>query len=79
MSADSSQTVEVFAQPLKCQVCGHNRFWRGDAQLTDSTASAFERVIFSPDSPETIYQWVVYFACEKCGYMHWFMKASALA
>lgn len=77
MTASTSHPVEVFGRPLKCPVCGHNRFWDGDAQLMDTTLAQGEREIYRAvvPNPNPTYRTAIYYACERCGHMLWFLKA----
>jgi hypothetical protein len=79
MTASASHPVEVFGRPLKCPVCGHDRFWDGDAQLMDTALAQGEREIYPAvvpnPMPKPTYRTVIYYACERCGNMLWFLKA----
>ena len=57
--------VEIADKPLACLVCGHDTFWKREAQLNTSTASFFG------------FDWAnrtgTCYVCAQCGYIHWFL------
>ena len=62
---EEPETFEVQGVQLKCQVCGHRRFWRTEGQLNTSVATFFNL------------DWTnltaTCFVCDQCGYIHWFL------
>lgn len=50
---------------LRCEICGHQRFWTREAQLNTAVASFFSFDWANPSA--TCY------VCESCGYIHWFL------
>jgi len=57
--------VEVQGRELKCVVCGHDAFWKREAQLNTATASFFNLDWTNPTG--------ICYVCAKCGYIHWFL------
>lgn len=57
--------VEVQGRELKCLVCGHDAFWKREAQLNTAMATFFN------------FDWAnssgLCYVCAKCGYIHWFL------
>jgi len=57
--------VEINGKPLACLVCGHDSFWKREAQLNTAGASLLG------------FDWAnatgVCYVCAKCGYIHWFL------
>jgi hypothetical protein len=62
-------TVEIHGRPLRCQVCGHPKFWRHDVQLNTRMA-AFVNL----DWMNAVATCAV---CDNCGYIHWFIPPPA--
>jgi hypothetical protein len=64
-SKDEAETVEIAGQPLKCLVCGHDRFNQREAQLNTAAATFFN------------FDWAnasgLCVVCDNCGYIHWFL------
>ena len=58
-------SVEVQGRPLKCLVCGHDEFWKNEAQLNTAGRSFLNLEWTSPTGHCYI--------CARCGYIHWFM------
>ena len=58
------ETVDVRGQPLRCQVCDTDTFWRREAQLHTGVASFFNLEWASPTC--------ICLVCSSCGYIHWF-------
>jgi predicted nucleic-acid-binding Zn-ribbon protein len=58
-------SVEVQGRVLKCLVCGHDEFWKKEAQLNTAGASFFNLEWTSPSG--------VCYLCSQCGYIHWFL------
>ena len=57
--------VEVQGRELKCLVCGHDAFWKREAQLNTAAASFLNFDWTNPSG--------VCYVCAKCGYIHWFL------
>ena len=51
---------------LECIVCQHTRFWKRSAQLNTRLATFVQLEWVNPSA--TCY------ICDRCGYVHWFMK-----
>ena len=60
-----AEEVEVAGRRLKCEMCGHERFWRREAQLNTAVATFFN------------FDWAnasaVCLVCDGCGYIYWFL------
>jgi hypothetical protein len=50
---------------LKCQFCGHTKFWHRRAPLNTALATFF-KFDWADASADC-------FVCDKCGYVHWFL------
>jgi hypothetical protein len=57
--------VEVQGRILKCLVCGHDAFWKKEAQLNTAGTSFFNLEWTSPTG--------ACYVCARCGYIHWFL------
>ncbi len=57
-------TVDVLGHPLKCQVCGHDQFWRHEVLLNTRAFTFFDMEWMNREATCVI--------CEQCGYVHWF-------
>ena len=57
--------VEIRGRELKCLVCGHDAFWKREAQLNTAGASFFNLDWANPSG--------VCYICAQCGYIHWFL------
>jgi len=57
--------VEVQGRVLKCLVCGHDEFWKKEAQLNTAGASFLNMEWTSPSGICNL--------CARCGYIHWFL------
>ena len=65
--SEAAESVEVLGRPLHCAICGHDRFLRREA--TVGTFQLFSQL-----------DWEAYcFACDRCGYLHWFLPGSQRA
>ena len=57
--------VQIAGKPLRCEICGHDAFWRREAQLNTAVATFFN------------FDWAnataVCYVCDGCGYIHWFL------
>ena len=53
---------------LKCDHCGHDRFYQGEAQLHTRTGTLFGFEAFQGSAD--------YYVCERCRRMHWFQQGS---
>jgi len=57
--------VDIRGRPLACLVCGHEGFWKREAQLNTAAASFFN------------FDWAnrsgLCYVCAQCGYIHWFL------
>ena len=62
-------TVEIHGRPLLCQVCGHNTFWRREAQLHTPWFTFF--------NIEWLGKTATCAVCAGCGYVHWFLPPDA--
>jgi len=62
-------TVDVLGRPLKCQVCGHDQFWRHEVLLNTRTLTLFDMEWMNREATCVI--------CEQCGYVHWFISNDA--
>jgi hypothetical protein len=60
------EVFEVCGKPLKCQVCGEDKFFHRRAQLNTALATFFN-FDWTNQSAEC-------YVCDKCGYIHWFLK-----
>lgn len=58
-------TVQIKGQPLRCEICGHERFWQREAQLNTAVATFFN--FDRANATATCY------VCDGCGYIHWFL------
>ena len=63
----SKETVgkDILGKPLKCLICGHDRFTVRNAQLNTRMAT-FLNLDWANKTAEC-------FLCEQCGHIHWFM------
>jgi predicted nucleic-acid-binding Zn-ribbon protein len=61
-------TVDVLGRPLKCQVCGHDQFWRHQVLLNTRTLTFFDMEWMNRDATCVV--------CEQCGYVHWFVSTN---
>ena len=61
---DPPQSYSVLDEQLHCQVCGHDEFHHREVLLR--SAELFN--IDWGDRP------VMCFTCDRCGYIHWFVK-----
>ncbi|MCR4419423.1 MAG: hypothetical protein QHH27_03000 [Clostridia bacterium] len=59
------EQVQILEKDLACQVCGHDRFWRRQAQLNTAVATFFDLDWTNPSATCLI--------CARCGYIHWFL------
>jgi hypothetical protein len=59
------KAYEVQGRQLKCLVCGHEEFWRREAQL-NTTLATFFKLDWTNASANC-------FVCDRCGYIHWFL------
>jgi predicted nucleic-acid-binding Zn-ribbon protein len=66
---EEPETVEINGINLVCQVCGHDKFWRTQAQLNTSLATFF-KLDWTNISADCL-------ICDNCGYIHWFLPNSA--
>jgi len=57
--------VDIQGRELKCLVCGHDAFWKKEAQLNTAGASLMNLEWTSPTGN--------CYVCAKCGYIHWFL------
>jgi predicted nucleic-acid-binding Zn-ribbon protein len=57
--------VEVKGNILQCLVCGHQKFWRREAQLHTAAATFFQVEWTNPTA--------LCYVCDNCGYIHWFL------
>jgi hypothetical protein len=62
-------TVEIHGRPLRCQVCGHPKFWRHDVQLNTRMAT-----FANLDWMNAVATCAI---CDRCGYIHWFIPPPA--
>jgi hypothetical protein len=57
--------VAIQGKPLRCEICGHDAFWRREAQLNTAVATFFN------------FDWAnasaICYVCDGCGYIHWFL------
>lgn len=60
---EEPEPVEILERPLRCTICGHDRFWRRTARLR--TGAGY---FFNWGKPSAIC-----FVCVECGYIHWFL------
>ncbi len=58
-------TIQLLDEPFRCQICNHDKFDRGKAQLNTALAS-FLNFDWTNKSAD-------YVACRNCGYLHWFL------
>lgn len=56
---------EIDEKPMKCLICGHDKFWERTAQLNTPVTSLFG-VAWANQSG-------ICLVCEHCGYIHWFL------
>jgi len=61
-------TVDVLGHSLKCQVCGHDQFWRQEVLLNTRTLTFFDMEWMNRSATCVI--------CEQCGYVHWFVSTT---
>lgn len=61
-------TVDVLGRQLKCQICGHDQFWRQQVLLNTRTLTLFDMEWMNRDATCVV--------CEQCGYVHWFVSTS---
>ena len=59
-----AQRVQRASIDLKCDHCGHELFRQGEAQLHTQVGTLLGFEAFQGSA--------VYFACDRCGKMHWF-------
>jgi predicted nucleic-acid-binding Zn-ribbon protein len=64
MSERQTDRIEIFGRELTCLVCGHDQFWRREAQLNTATATFFDL--------DWANKSVTCVICNACGYIHWF-------
>jgi len=57
--------VEIRGRVLQCLICGHDEFWKREAQLNTAAASFFNFDWANPSG--------ACYVCAKCGYIHWFL------
>ena len=57
--------VAVQGRELKCVLCGHDAFWKREAQL-NTTFATLLRLDWADKSG-------VCYVCARCGYIHWFL------
>ena len=57
------EIVNVLERPLRCVVCGHDRFYPRTAQLHSGVASFFDVELLGPTCTCVV--------CGACGYVHW--------
>lgn len=62
--SEPTETVEILGKELRCQICGHNEFWKREAQLNTAAATFFGFDWANPSATCVI--------CGKCGYIYWF-------
>lgn len=60
----------VLQQPLKCIICGHDRFKITEAQLNTKMAS-FVGLDWLNDTGQCA-------VCDKCGFIHWFLSEDSV-
>lgn len=66
--AEQAEPVEVAGRPLKCTVCGHDRFWSRRAQLHSAGATFFGLEWAQPSAD--------CFICGECRHILWFYPRS---
>ena len=64
----TAQPVQRGGVDLKCDHCGHDRFYQGEAQLHTQTGTLFGFEAFQGSAD--------YYTCERCRRMHWFQQGS---
>lgn len=64
-----AQAVQRAGIALKCDHCAHELFFQGEAQLHTQTATLFGVEGWEPSA--------TYYACERCGRLHWFRNAKS--
>ena len=57
--------VEIHGKLLRCEICGHDAFWRREALLNTAVATFFDVEWANPSA--------TCFVCDGCGYIHWFL------
>ena len=65
MGEKEPNSYEVQGKILKCLVCGHEAFWRREAQL-NTTGLSFLNLDWLNRSANCL-------VCDRCGYIHWFL------
>lgn len=59
------EPVEILERPLRCAICGHDRFWHRKAQLHTAMGAILN------------FGWAqrsaTCYVCGNCGYIHWFL------
>lgn len=63
MSKQASHKITVHGKPLNCVVCGHDHFWRREAEI-----EAYRGLLNKLTEPPAVCH-----ICDKCGYVHWFI------
>jgi predicted nucleic-acid-binding Zn-ribbon protein len=59
------ESVEIYGRELHCQICGHDKFLKREAQLNTALAS-FLDLDWTNKSAVCV-------VCGQCGYIHWFL------
>ena len=65
MAQQFAENVIVANDELKCQICGHNRFFTSKAQLNTRMLTFLNLDFFNHSA--------LCHTCEQCGYVHWFL------
>jgi hypothetical protein len=68
MTTEEATSYERAGHPLKCPICGHDRFWLKEAQLNTKTATFFGWDWTNPSGDCYI--------CENCRHILWFYGES---
>ena len=64
--APEAKPYVILGNQLLCLICKHDKFWNRNAQINTS-AMEFMNMGWANESATC-------FECEKCGYIHWFVK-----
>lgn len=60
-----AKPVEVLGNPMKCEICGHDRSFQGEGKI-QTTGMTFLELDFLNPSTDCV-------VCEQCGFVHWFL------
>jgi hypothetical protein len=61
------EPLQVNGKDLRCLICGHDQFWKRNAQLNTAAATFFNL--------DWANRSAVCVICDSCGYIHWFLPS----